>query len=117
MLETQVLFLGQEDPLEKGMATHTSVPAWIPWTEEPGGLQSAGLQRVGHDWATDIYTDTNSQGLREKKCNSKTQLDTGTCMLFLTKERWFELQGMINHGEPMENKGHFSKSFLNASPS
>ena len=42
-----------EDPLEKGMATHSSILAWrIPWTEEPGGLQSMGLQRVGHDWVT-----------------------------------------------------------------
>ena len=42
---------GWEDPLEKGMATHPSILAWrIPWTEEPGGLQSMGLQRVGHDW-------------------------------------------------------------------
>ena len=41
MQETQVQFLGREDPLEKGMATHSSIPAWrIPWTEEPGGLQS-----------------------------------------------------------------------------
>ena len=39
-----------EDPLEKGMATHSSILAWrIPWTEDPGGLQSMGLQRVGHD--------------------------------------------------------------------
>ena len=42
--------LCQEDPLEKGMTTHSSLLAWeIPWTEEPGGLQSMGLQRVGHD--------------------------------------------------------------------
>ena len=42
--------LGQEDPLEKGMATHSSILAWrIPWTEEPGGLQSMESQRVGHD--------------------------------------------------------------------
>ena len=42
--------LGREDPLEKDMATHSSILAWrIPWTEEPGGLQSMGLQRVGHD--------------------------------------------------------------------
>ena len=42
--------LGQEDPLEEGMATHSNTLAWrIPWTEEPGGLQSMGLQRVGHD--------------------------------------------------------------------
>ena len=41
MQETQVQFLGREDPLEKGMAAHSSIPAWrIPWTEEPGGLQS-----------------------------------------------------------------------------
>ena len=50
MQETWVRFLGWEDPLEKGMATHSSILAWrIPWTEEPGGLQSMGLQRVGHD--------------------------------------------------------------------
>ena len=50
MQETWVLSLGQEDPLEKEMATHSSIPAWrILWTEEPGGLQSAGSQRVGHD--------------------------------------------------------------------
>ena len=48
--ETQVQSLGQEDPLEKDMATHSSILAWkIPWTEEPGGLQSMGLQRVGHN--------------------------------------------------------------------
>ena len=50
MQETQVQSLGQEDPLEKGMATHSSILAWeIPWTEEHGGLQSIGLQRVRHD--------------------------------------------------------------------
>ena len=48
--ETQAQSLGQEDPLEKEMATHSSVLAWrIPWTEEPGGLQSMGSQTVGHD--------------------------------------------------------------------
>ena len=53
MQETQVQSLGWEDPLEKGMATHSSVLAWrIPWTEEPGGLQSMGSRRVGQDWAT-----------------------------------------------------------------
>ena len=50
MQETWVQSLGWEDPLEKGKATHSSILAWrIPWTEEPGGLQSMGLQRVGHD--------------------------------------------------------------------
>ena len=48
--ETWVRSLGQEDPLEKEMATHSSTIAWeIPWTEEPGGLQSTGSQRVGHN--------------------------------------------------------------------
>ena len=48
--ETQVPSLGWEDPLEKGMATHSSTLVWrIPWTEEPGGLQSMGLPAVGHD--------------------------------------------------------------------
>ena len=50
MQETQVRSLGQEDLLEKGMATHSSILAWrITWTEEPGKLLSMGLQRVGHD--------------------------------------------------------------------
>ena len=50
MQETQVQSLGREDPLEKEMATHSSILAWrIPWIEEPGGLQSMGSQRVGHD--------------------------------------------------------------------
>ena len=50
MLETWVQSLGWEDPLEKEMATHSSILAWkIPWTEEPGRLQSMGSQRVGHD--------------------------------------------------------------------
>ena len=48
--EARVQFLGQEDPPEKEMAAHSSLLAWrIPWTEEPGGLQSVELQRVGHD--------------------------------------------------------------------
>ena len=50
MRETRVQSLGQEDLLEKEMVTHSSILAWkIPWTEEPGGLQTTGSQRVGHD--------------------------------------------------------------------
>ena len=57
MRETQVGSLCREDPLEEGMATHSSVLAWrIPWREEPGRLQSLGLQRVGRDWAGNTFT-------------------------------------------------------------
>ena len=52
--EMQLWSLGQEDPPEKEMATHSRILAWrIPWTEKPGGLQYKGLQRVGYDWATE----------------------------------------------------------------
>ena len=55
MQETQVLSLRWEDPLEKEMAAYSSILAWkIPWMEEPGRLQSMGLQRVGHDLVTSL---------------------------------------------------------------
>ena len=55
MQETWVPSLGWEDPLEKEMTTHSSILAWrIPWTEEPGGLQSTVSQRVEHDWVTSL---------------------------------------------------------------
>ena len=60
MQKTWVRSLGWEDPLEKEMETHSSILAWrIPWTEEPGGLQSTGWQRVGHDRATSLSTEEN----------------------------------------------------------
>ena len=56
MRETQVRFLGWEDPLEKEMATHSSTLAWkIPWTEKPGRLQSIGSRTVGHNWVTSSH--------------------------------------------------------------
>ena len=56
MRVTWVWSLGWEDPPEKEMATHSRILAWrIPWTEEPGGLQSMGSQRVGHDWVTTFH--------------------------------------------------------------
>ena len=61
MQETHVWSLGQEDLLEKEMATHSSTLAWkIPWMEEPGGLQSMGWQRVGHDSVTNFHFHSNS---------------------------------------------------------
>ena len=60
MQDTQVWSLGQEDSLEKGMPTHSSIIVWeIPWTEEPGRLQSVGSQNVRHNWATDKHTPGN----------------------------------------------------------
>ena len=59
MQETPVQSPGREDPLEKEMATRFSILAWrIPWTEEPGGLQSVGSQRVSPDWVTNTFTFT-----------------------------------------------------------
>ena len=61
---------GSGNPLEKGIATHSSILAWrIPWTEEPGGLQSTGSQRVGHNWATSLHFELpiSSYGL-ESHC-------------------------------------------------
>ena len=63
MQETQFPSLGQEDCLEKGMAIHCNILAQrIPWTEEPDGLQSMGLQRVGHDNETNTFTSVKGVG-------------------------------------------------------
>ena len=76
MQETQVWALGWEDSLEKGMATHSSILAWrIPWTEEPGGLQSMGSQRVGHDWAT---SHTHYMQVRKQQLELHMEQQTGS---------------------------------------
>ena len=63
MQETQVGSLGREDPLEKEMAPHSSTIVWkIPWTEEPGRLQSMGSQRVGHNWSTSLSLSGSPEG-------------------------------------------------------
>ena len=70
--EMQVQTLGREDPLEEQMATHSSILAWrIPWTEEPSGLQSMGLQRVRHDWATMHASPGQIKPSFENKANTK----------------------------------------------
>ena len=67
MQETRVQSMSWEDPLEKEMATHSSILAYsIPWTEEPGGLQSTGLQGVGHNWVTE-----NSAGISLEKTQTQ----------------------------------------------
>ena len=69
MQKTWVQSLGQEDPLEKGMTTHTNILAWrIPWTEEPGGLQSMRLQRVGHNLETNTICETVDEDLEACRC-------------------------------------------------
>ena len=71
MQKAWVRSLGQEDPLGKGMATHSSTLAWrIPWTEEPGGLQSMGLQRLGHDCATNTFGFTSGSDSKESACKA-----------------------------------------------
>ena len=66
--ETQVPSLGWEDPLEEGMATPSSILAWrIPWTEESGGLQSIGSQRVGHNWSDLACMHTVKKQIKERQ--------------------------------------------------
>ena len=66
--ETWVRSLGREDPLEEEMETHSSIVALkIPWTEEPGGLQSMGSQRIRHNWATETTTPLEGCGKTQRK--------------------------------------------------
>ena len=83
--ETWVQSLGQEEPLEKGTAIHSSISAWrIPWTEEPGGLQSMESQRVGHDWATNTYIALSSKNdVPQKQLVSSSWNPNNSLMLFL----------------------------------
>ena len=74
MQETSVRSLGWEDPLEKGMTTHSSILAWkISWTEAPGGLQSMILQRVGQDWATDTQRPSQAYSSSNPRANLNWQ--------------------------------------------
>ena len=99
MWENQVRSLGQEDPLENEMATHSSVLAWkIPWTEEPGGLLPIGSQRVRHDWVTSLssflfqkiiielpcYPAVSLLRIYTKESNSKFQRDIHTPIFVAT---------------------------------
>ena len=69
--------LGWEDPLVEGMTTHSSFLAWrIPWMEEPGGLQSMGSQRIGHNGATNTH-----KGIRASTCKYLEVEGTQTCSL------------------------------------
>ena len=91
--ETQVLSLGQEDPLEKGMATHSSILDWrIPWTEEPGGLPSMGSQRVRHDWVINTFTS-----LQRLKCPRRVKpVVNAQWMLCQQKRDWSDHASLLN---------------------
>ena len=82
MWETRVQSLGQEDPLEKEMAAHSSILAWrIPWMEEPGGLQSMGSRRVRHDWATSLHFTSDSI-LKRRDITVSTKVHLVKAMVF-----------------------------------
>ena len=85
MQEIWVQSLGREDPLEKDMATHSSILAWeIPWTEETGRLQTVGSQRVKHDWVTNIWV-TNSDA--ESVVTEWVSVETSICQKGLCWEK------------------------------
>ena len=92
--EIRVQSLGWEDPLEEGLATHSSILAWrIPWTEEPGGLWSTGSQRVRHDLATEHacthqgpYQEAASrEALRD--CDKEVREELGHIRVFIEKKK------------------------------
>ena len=86
MWKTKVWSLGWEGPLEKGTVAHSSILAWrIPWTEEPGGLQSMGSQRHGHDWVTNI---TQEEGI----CSLKH-------LPSIAQQGWGLLSYKVSHGQ------------------
>ena len=81
----------REDSLEEGMAPHSSILAWrIPWTEEPGGLQSRGLQSVRHYWVTNTFTFMQDMGFWEMLPN----------LHVLWKPHWKAIKGDMEPGKP-----------------
>ena len=85
--ETCVWPLGQEDPLEENVAIHSSILAWrIPWTEEPGGPQSIGSRRVGHNWSnlahTHTHTHTHRYTYTKKNLSVSWNLNLMQCLVF-----------------------------------
>ena len=80
--ETWVGFLGRKDPLEEGMATHSSILAWrIPWTEEPGGLQSMGSQRVRYKCVTSTFTSLLRVTLGSSKAQGPIMVSSGATVV------------------------------------
>ena len=110
MQENQVQSLGWEDPLEKGMATHSIILAWrIPWTEDPGGLQSMGLQRVRHDWGDlartkkkKIYLTSWKKNKSQRKVRYRKQYEKRVKVISLCVD-WI-LQKLINNNNDLKVK-------------
>ena len=90
--ETWVWSLGLEDPLEKEMALHSSTLAWrIPWREEPGGLQSMGSQRVGHDWAMSLHEIWHQFPVLFTSCGPSTGVSASASVLPMNIQDWLPL--------------------------
>ena len=89
MWETWVQSLGPEDPLEKEMATHSSTLAWkIPWTEEPGRLQSMGSQRVRHNWATSLSLSSLPLFVKDIKMQRQMQSLVQVYCQYMKSQIW-----------------------------
>ena len=112
MRETWVRSLGWEDPLEKDMATHSSILAWeIPWTEEPGGLHSMGSQRVIHDWATSLHFTSESG----RSWELRMWINHG-CTISYSERFGLALPGWFLIGPPKMGLSLDSKEFKPVSP-
>ena len=95
MQEIEIWSLGQEDPLEMGMAAHFSILAWrIPWIEEPGRLEPMGLQRVGHNWVTNTFTFTGHLKLLDEGPISRIELSSEISAKNMGSMWWGNLAGL-----------------------
>ena len=102
MLEMRVLSLGQEDPLKKEMATHTSILAWrISWIEEPGRLQSIGSHRVRHNWSelAHVHTHTHTHTLSHRMLHVDLSYMTFIMLRYALSMPTFWTVFVINHFE------------------
>ena len=115
MQETLVWFLSWEDPLEKGMATHSSILAWrTPWTEEPGGLPSTESKRVGPNWATKHIGLPKWNSHKESACQCrrcKKRLGFDTCIRKISWRRKWQTTPVFLSG-----KSHGQRSLVGYSP-
>ena len=118
--EARVGSLGQEDPLEKGMVTHSSILAWrIPWTEETGGLQSMGLLRVQQDWSNWTHTHTHTQW-RYQWCGEgglRSQSEERHFLASDPNHRGFFSPLHQPHAFPSTLRPHWPRSWVTLKPS